>query len=271
MTRNYNPVARTDRELSPHTAGEQMDTVQDQSADNAGQTAGNQNHNWNLRDKFENMQPEEYDLAVKHGFRGTQEEWVAFLDGITQVDMSALIGIRMPPCWQGTEEQEPAPVSDAEMRIAAAKASRANVHYRTGPFVRLVLWLTALFVLVLAATVATIGWVYENKVVSKRVVDHRPCYLKQDGIEVTGDRSYSYINNELYGLRWSTIDTLYERTEVKVTMKGMTVVAITPDKKSKTLWRGEGEGGILILPEADYYAFFINGRATSVAYSALCE
>jgi hypothetical protein len=105
---------------------------------------------------------------------------------------------------------------------------------------------------------------------AERVENNRPCVLNQEGIEVTGTRSYSYIDHSLFGYHWSTPDTLLTKTILNVSMKGLTVVAIT-NGESKTVRRGEAEGGILILPDADYYAFFSAGRATGVAYNVLCK
>jgi hypothetical protein len=236
-------------------------------------TPGQENNNWNLRDKLIGIAVEDYSTALRHGFQGSETDWELYYNelvhGTPVEDLSTVLDPPIPDTWP---EPEPGPlvVPDITVKRACNKAARAARQYRTGPFIRMVLWLTATFMFLVIAMGGALAWVVTNNTVSQRVENTRPCTLNQEGIELTGTRTYSYIDNTLFGFHWSRNDTLITRTVVNVTMKGLTVVAITKGE-SKTVRRGEAEGGVMILPDADYYAFFSNGRATGVAYDVLCK
>ncbi|MNX46631.1 hypothetical protein D3C86_771720 [compost metagenome] len=266
MNGNYSPVS-TNRDRNPSTVGDQMETTTSPApqTEQAEPSPGDANNNWNLRDVFVDMTIDDYDSAVKKGFRGTLAEWVEFLQGITQpMDAEALVAL-LP-----TRDEQPVQISDRDVENAAIKAAKVAVQYRTGPFVRLVMWMTAAFMFLLAAMGGAVAYVATNYTTTERVENIRPCALNQDGIEISGNRSYSYIDHSLFGYHWSTPNTLLTKTTLNVSMKGLTAVAITGGE-SKTVRRGEAEGGIMILPDADYYAFFSAGRATGVAYNVLCK
>lgn len=238
-------------------------------------TPGQENHNWNLRDKLIGIPVEDYATAVRHGFMGSLVDWENYYDElvngtpIEELPVEADPAHQIPADWP-TPEPGPLVLPDASVKRACNKAARAARQYRTGPFVRLVLWLTTAFMLVVIAMGGALAYVVTNYTVSERVENQRPCALNQDGIELSGTRNYSYIDNNLFGFHWSRDETLLTKTILNVTMKGLTVVAITGGE-SKTVRRGEAEGGIMILPDADHYAFFSAGRATGVAYNVLCK
>jgi hypothetical protein len=261
----YNPVNIT-RDKPQTTVGDQMDTTTTAAqTEEHTATPGDVNNNWNLRDVFVNMTVDDYDAAFKKGFKGTQEEWVEFLEGITHPVDPEAIAASIPAM-----EELPTQVSDRAVEKAATKAAKAAVQYRTGPFIRLIMYMTAAFMFLVTAMGGAVAYVATNYTTAERVENNRPCALNQEGIEISGTRSYSYIDHQLFGYHWSTPDTLLTKTVLNVSMKGLTVVAIT-NGESKTVRRGEAEGGVLILPDADYYAFFSAGRATGAAYNVLCK
>lgn len=269
MDPRYSPV-RSTSDNNPNTTGDKMT---DATLATPETTAGDINSNWNNRDRFEPLTAEDYSKAFKLGFVGTKDDWVMFLAQITQ-QPSIVDGTNMMEVEDLAGMLPKRPVSsirDETVGSAAAKAAKMATKYRVNPFVRLVLWLMSFIFIVLTVGTIMAAWIIENYTVSGRVIDNRPCELKQDGLEITGTRSYSYINNELFGFRWSRTSDINERTVVNVSMNGLTVVMQTNGEKSKTMRRGEGEGGIMILPKADYYAFYSNGRATGTTHGELCK
>lgn len=258
----YSPV-RTTKEMN--TATEDTNVAE--------LSAGDNNKNWNLRDKLQEI--EDYPTAVRKGFVGSEEDWDTFRREI-EVPIGELEPTSPEP-GLAPIDGEPAnhvtqarPIPDVTMRLISHKAAKKAKKYRSGPFVRLVLWLTAFFLTVITI-VGLVGYdVYVKNVVRERIDRPVPCSLNKDGIELSGTRNYSYIDNRILGWHWSNDDTLLEKTTLNVSMNGLTVVAIT-DGESKTIRRGQAEGGILILPKADYYTFFINGKATGASYGDLCK
>jgi hypothetical protein len=256
----YSPV-RTKPEMS----------TQEQEPTGIELTAGEANSNWNLRHRLHEI--EDYPTAVKKGFIGSDLDWEAFRQEIGE------------PVDPGAPEPEPVaidpqtdhqipptntPIPDLAVKLASTKASKINTVYRTGPFVRLVLWLAAAFLVVLTALGLAFFQIYTKAVTHERIDRPVDCAINKDGVEITGKRNYSYINNSFGPYHWQNDETLLERTTVNVSMNGLTVVMIT-DGESKTLRRGQAEGGILILPKADYYTFFVNGKATGASYAELCK
>lgn len=234
-------------------------------------TPGQENNNWNLRDKLIGIAVEDYNTAVRHGFQGSETDWEVYYNelvyGTPVEDLTTELD---PPIPEADPEPGLVVLPDPVVKQACTKAARAARQYRTGPFIRLVLWLTSAFMVFVIAMGGALAYVVSNYTVSQRVEYPRPCTLNQDGIELSGTRSYSYIDNALFGFHWSRNDTLITRTVLNVTMKGLTVVAIT-NGESKTIQRGEAVGGVMILPDADYYTFFSAGRATGAAYNVLCK
>lgn len=249
-------------------------TTQESEAPSAELSAGDANHNWNLRDRLGGI--EDYEAAVKKGFVGSQEDWQQFLiecEEHNPVQHVAVEGEPDPQVEEVLNHQIPPvskPIPDVTMRLISHKAAKVAIQYRSGPFVRLVLWLAAAFLVVLAALGAAAFQIYTKNVTHERIDRPVDCAISKDGVEITGKRNYSYINNTLGPYHWQNDETLLERTTVNVSMNGLTVVMIT-DGESKTLRRGQAEGGILILPKADYYTFFVNGKATGASYAELCK
>ncbi|ARV77473.1 hypothetical protein FDI21_gp238 [Pseudomonas phage Noxifer] len=243
---------------------------QEQEPNSVELTAGEVNSNWNLRDKLQVI--EDYQTALKKGFIGSEEDWMDFLREIEELAPELPEPTPESATAPLDEAPQPAlpPVPEVTMRLISHKAAKKAKRYRSGPFVRLVLWLTAFFLMTITI-VGLVGYdVYTKNVVRERIDRPVPCSLNKEGIEITGTRNYSYIDNRFAGYHWSNDETLLERTTLNVSMNGLTIVAIT-DGESKTIRRGQAEGGILILPKADYYTFFINGKATGASYGDLCK
>ena len=230
-------------------------TVAEAEAGDDAPNHGTKNKNWNLSGQLRELMVEEYDHAVKIGFVGTLAEWEQYFEDLHQSIADQLLT---------------APVDDKQVAKAAVKAAKINTKYRMHPFFKAVLLFTTLFTILFTVAGAGATYLVSKAETGKRVVDHRPCKLEKDGVSIKGERSYSYVYKELFGIRWLEVDKISERTEVDVSFSGLTAVAISGDD-SKTIIRGKGEGGILILPSAQYYVFMTEGRATSVTYNNLCE
>jgi len=227
-------------------------------------SAGVANNNWNLRDRLNERMS--YNDAVRKGFVGTEQEWREFLTDCKDHE---------PAPTQDTKPQEPAvqpavPIPDLIVRLASHEASRLTVVHRSGILVRLTLCLLTALLLMIIAVGAAFMNVYTRNVTHERLERPVPCSINKDGLEITGTRNYSYMNHTFGPYHWHSDDTVVEKTIINASMNGLVVVAIT-DGVSKTLRRGQAEGGILILPKADYYTFFSNGKATGASYAELCK
>lgn len=230
-------------------------TVAEATENNIAPNHGAMNRNWNLSDQLRELAIEEYEQALKLGYVGTRTEWEQYFEDLHQFVGNGLLT---------------APIDDKQIAKAAGKAVKITVKYRMHPFLKAVLFFTSIFSIVLTLAGGGGAYLVSTAQTGKRVVDHRPCKLEKDGVTINGVRSYSYLYKELFGIRWLEVDKISERTEIDVSFAGLTAVAISGDD-SKTIIRGKGEGGVLILPSAQYYVFMTEGRATSVTYNNLCE
>lgn len=158
------------------------------------------------------------------------------------------------------------PEGDVSPPLPAVKNRR-----RLSRLVKLVSIQVSLLLTLMSFALMGGNWYYNQVVTTQRVVNERPCHFEGNGLELTGTRSYSYLSNEAHGYQWHSNTGVAEKTVLNVPYSGLTVVAIHLDRPAEVVVRGKGEGGIAILPNAEYYAFFSDNKAGAVHYSALCK
>ena len=147
---------------------------------------------------------------------------------------------------------------------------QAPVRASVPAYIRLVGWMMTGFLVLFTALVLGGYWLYEQKVTA-RVVDTRPCGLTTERMSLTGVREYSYLDNSLFNYHWHDRSEVDVTTRLNVPFDGLTVVAIQADTSYEALKRGDGEGGVLILPTAHHYVFYNNGNVAAITDAALCK
>lgn len=135
-------------------------------------------------------------------------------------------------------------------------------------------WMVFSLILTIAvAALAGAGYYFWQHRVVTPVTYERACRWQiNDKLEVTGRRTYTFQQNELFGIRWNDAKGVLEKTSVDVIGKQMLVVGLTADDK----WWGypisTGERGIQNLKPADSYVFVIEGdKVGAVKYNEFCK
>lgn len=112
-----------------------------------------------------------------------------------------------------------------------------------------------------------------NDLPRKYQVDNRPCHFVDEakGIELTGNRAYSYYQRELFGIQFRTKDEVQAKTTLEVTGNEMMVLGTGPD-----IWWAKhipmgSVGKFEPLAEAETYTFVIGKKAVAVDSKAFCR
>lgn len=128
------------------------------------------------------------------------------------------------------------------------------------------------FVLTLLAMSGTLAYKVQD-LPREYKVDNRPCHFVDEakGIELTGNRAYSYYQRELFGIQFRSADEVKAKTTFEVNGTEMTVIGTGPG----TWWSkyiGMGSvGKHEPLPDAETYTFVIGKKAVAVDSKAFCR
>lgn len=152
--------------------------------------------------------------------------------------------------------------------LALEKLGKRRIMYRVGIAFS---WLAFILMLVLAAAGFYGYQAYKRDVTTGYAVDYRPCSVELDnGIVLTGERSYSYSYNELFGQRWRDNSSVVEKTTLKADATPAVFIEHTGLNWKKTV-ASQGEMGVVRLGNAEQYTIIKNGGIAVISYHKLCK
>lgn len=131
-----------------------------------------------------------------------------------------------------------------------------------------------LITLLLFAAVGGVGYYGHQQYMASgtRYTDYRPCsYVdEKHGVEITGRRSYSYMQHSIFGFQFRDMRKVNEQTQIDIKGNSITIVGLTPEGWWAS-YVDEGERGIEILKPANSYVFTTLEKAAVVDYSSFCR
>lgn len=147
--------------------------------------------------------------------------------------------------------------------------------------------LKKLFVLAAAiALLALVVWSYKTTVtiqqngglLSKLVVDTRPCSIAVPGTEtvLTGSRSYSYRYREFNGWRWYDSSTVEEETRIDINGSGLTIIGSNANDPASETWvknidLGERYSQLLVNKQRYTILYGEKRIALTIDYRDMCK
>lgn len=159
---------------------------------------------------------------------------------------------------------------DRDPGIAARDRMKARAHTVKKVMIRT-------YMLVTLAVFAAIGgsgyWGYKQYMASGiRYTDYRPCsYIdEKHGVEITGRRTYSYMQHSVLGFQFRDMRKVNEQTQIDIKGNSITIVGLTPEGWWAS-YVDEGERGIEILKPASSYVFTTLKKAAVVDYNSFCR
>lgn len=127
--------------------------------------------------------------------------------------------------------------------------------------------------LIILLIAAAVGYVYyEMTKPGKRFTDYRSCsYVdEKNGIELTGQRRYSYLERSLFGVQFRQSKDTLEQTELNVRGTAMSVVGLR-DGGWYSSFVGTGEKGVEILKPSELYIVTMGSKVAVFEYEQFCQ
>lgn len=126
---------------------------------------------------------------------------------------------------------------------------------------------------VILLIVAFCGYVYyELSKPGTRYTDYRSCtYLDEKvGIELTGQRRFSYMEKSLFGIQFRQSKDTLEQTELNVNGSSMTIVGMSEGSWYSS-YVGVGEKGIEKLKPSELYIVTMGSKVAVFEYQQFCK
>lgn len=136
---------------------------------------------------------------------------------------------------------------------------------------RMWMWIKIIAFLAICGLIGFGYYSYEHRIKSY-VTDHRPCSASNDDKSwtVTGTRSYSYQNNELFGFRWSEKAAVEEKTELDLGVGSIMVIGAHEGGYWYQLVTPNTTRPVMLKP-ADLFTFVSNNKVIVTNSETFCK